>query len=119
MKVEVRKARPDEVAAFYADRPTAYDLVKVGDDVVAMAAFIVEAGRTWAVLDVKELGRIPPILMVRGLRRVLMLRGGPVFCACDDKKFPRAPRMISAVGFQPTDEMRHDYGVWIWNCSPS
>jgi hypothetical protein len=118
MKIEVRGATPIEVAQFFSTSETVYDLVKIGGEVVAMAGFVWEGARLWAVLDIKRESAVPTILLVRGLLRGLRRRGGVIHTVCDHLKYPGAPRLLTALGFRPTTERRGshgEYGVWTWN----
>lgn len=117
MQVEVRGAAPHEVAAFFCPQETKYDLVKIGDEIVAMAGFVREGSRLWAVLDLKLDTGLSPVLVVRGLRRGLERRGGVIFTACDHLKYPSAPKLLMLLGFKPTSERRgtnNEYEVWEW-----
>ena len=106
MRIEVRNATPVEVAQFFSGRETVYDLVKIGDEVVAMAGFVWEGPRLWAVLDIKRDSGVPTVLLVRGLLRGLQRRGGVIHTVCDHLKYPGAPRLLKTLGFRPTTERR-------------
>lgn len=103
-----------DVAAFFAGSKTDYDMVRVDGIPVAMGAFHREGTRTWVFLNVKPHDDVPSIAIVRGLARGLRRRGGVIHCICDAEQFPNAPRLLRALGFRPTVEVRADKRVWEW-----
>lgn len=116
--IEIRPARADEVAEFYAGRETPYELMRVNGVIVAMVALVRDPDgmRTWATLDVAP-GAAPSMTLVRALIRGLKDRGGVIHVACNALQHPQAPKLLRVLGFRPTLEERANMRVWEWQSS--
>ena len=115
MTIEVRRARADEVAAFYGT-PHEYCILKVDGEAVALGGLVTaQDGRLWGFLDVK--GKPAPgngMAVVRALRQGLADVGAPVYVQSQVDQFPDADRLLHIVGFRPTEHSINDRRVWVW-----
>ena len=114
MRTEVRKARLDELEAFYAMRLHHY-IAEIDGVAVAMGTLNRSGGNLWGWFDVKEglSGRQRSAVVwaiMRGLRRI----GQPVFVTSNEGVHDRAFKLIRVLGFRTTGEVVHGKQVWVW-----
>jgi len=112
MTCEIRAATAHDIAAFYGTAQDLYVAIVDGRPVV-LGGFFEEDGRLWAFLDVKDGAEAHGIRIVRTLRRALREANHTVFAPCNAGEFPRAEHLLRLLGFEPTEETRHNMRVWI------
>lgn len=115
MRIEVGNPKPYELAAFYHEMGELV-MLKVDGVGAAVGGFAKDAhGRLWAWLDTK-----PGIVagngraVVRAVRRHLEAAGAPVFVHCHADKHPTAERLLTVLGFKPTEEVIDGKRIWVW-----
>ena len=85
------------------------ELIGVGgvmSDPLFIGSPMEEVARRIAFLDIRA--RAPGLEVVRHLRAQLAKETGPVWVQHDDQ-FPQSERLLKALGFKPTHEMRRNY----------
>ena len=93
------------VAAFATDRYGA----------TAAIGLIVERpdGRHFVHLDTSTKGLVLNIFWEA--RQVVRQARKPLYAACAELQFPKAPKLLRLLGFKPTDEVQAD-GKRVWLC---
>jgi hypothetical protein len=109
----IRPATAADIAAFYGAVQSLHVAMVAGRP-VALGGFVEEEGRLWVFLDVRDGAAAHGASIVRALRRELRQANRTVFAPCNAGRFPRAERLLRLLGFEPTEETRHDMRVWTW-----
>src|SRR5262245_5751750 len=109
----IRPATAADIAAFYGAVQSLHVAMAAGRP-VALGGFVEEEGRLWVFLDVRDGAAAHGAAIVRALRRELREANRTVFAPCNAGRFPRAQRLLRLLGFEPTEETRHDMRVWKW-----
>jgi hypothetical protein len=108
----IRQATYADLMTFYQAPVPAYVLERDGQ-VCACGGLLNRDGRVWAYFDVgTQVTQGEAFAMMKALRRGLAAIGQDVYIVCDHS-FATAPRLLRALGFEPTDETFNEHGVWI------
>lgn len=109
------KPRLDELAEFYAN-PLDHRMLRVDGVAIACGIVVEDAERrSWGFLDIRadRVGNHGP-KVVRAVRRYLDALGKPVLVLCHAEQFPTAPKLLTVLGFKPTDTYADGKRVWLW-----
>jgi hypothetical protein len=87
---------------------------------VAVGGLVRRDGRLWAFLDVHA-GISPRVGLgiLRKLREGLSTANEDTFITCDEATYPEAPRLLRALGFEVTQEIRDNMRVYACRVSNS
>ena len=88
---------------------------------VAIAGYLEWDGRLWVSFDVLKGGTEFGAAMVRALRRGLNVHNRTCCVQCDDVEMPKAKRLLTLLGFTPTNDFYPDarageqpLRIWTW-----
>jgi hypothetical protein len=113
MDAEIGPATSGEVAFFYA-KTAEFTVMRIDGVAIAMAGVRRHGGRTWVMLDFAEGAEAHLIRIIRALKSHLRQHNETVYTICGAPDFPKAGRLLSMVGFAPTEEMVVDKRIWRW-----
>lgn len=106
----VTEATPEEICRFFGIEAW----VGIKDDrVVGIAGFRRDGDRVWGFLDLS--GKPPPLTMIKAIKRRLDETDEPVYVGCAEHLFPSAPKLLTLLGFAPTEETVQGMRVWAWH----
>lgn len=83
----------------------------------ALGGLIDCAGRSFVVLDTVGDCSAFGSAMLWAMRRMIRRQSGSLYAQCQVAKFPQAPRLLTWLGFSPTDELLNGARVWARHCS--
>lgn len=110
--MQVRKASAQDVMRAYGLEAW---VGVVDNKVTCIGGFRRDGEHLWAFLDVFNNTKMP-VRLFRVIKRKLEQKGQTTLAICD-AKYETAPRLLSMLGFEQTDEMLNGLRVWIWRPS--
>jgi hypothetical protein len=108
---EVRLATWADVIRFHS-RPSGHWIAEENGKPVALGGFYRWNERLWATFEVRPGAKRAGTTIVLAVLRALKDRDEPVFVQCDFEEFPQAPRLLTVLGFEQTEEAFGGYIVW-------
>jgi len=110
----IRRATMGDYLAFFREVIPGW-VIYHGGERVGMAGITYNKlnDRWWAYLNINgDLDRAGGLRLVREMRAGLSNLAEDVYVLCDEGNHPSAPRLLSALGFEPTDEVEDNWPVW-------
>jgi hypothetical protein len=113
---EIDAASREEVGLFYSTlNESEHFVLRADGTAMAMVSIIKVADRKWASLTVVDGVKRHGLRVITSIRRALRDRNETTYVVCG---FPEAGRMLSILGFAPTEETVADNKrVWRWGRS--
>ena len=79
---------------------------------VALGGLLEHEGRRFVVLDVTKGCEAYGLKMLLAMRRMIRAQSGKLYVQCQQQVYPQAPRLLTCLGFTPTDELLNGAQVW-------
>jgi hypothetical protein len=111
----IRPASVADLLLAYSRKQVSAFILERGDEICACGGTFQRDGRNWAFLDI--LSEVTPkegVRIVRAVRRVVQHLQSEAVIICDEETYAAAPRLLRAVGFEPTEEIIN--GARVWKC---
>jgi len=117
--IRVRRALPHDVARYYSREPTEFHGLFHDGEPLALGGFQIRGDRTYVFLDVQGKAKQHGMRIVRAALKTLMERNETVYAPCAAHLHEGAERLLTWLGFRPTDEVLPSYAgemrVWVWH----
>lgn len=117
MITTVQKARPEDYIALFKETVSGMWVVYHGGERVGMGGihYSYFDNRWWGFLAMKKsVDAEGGLHLIRRMRSGLEFVTDDIYVLCDKKNHPSAPRLLRALGFEPTDETNFDLDVWVY-----
>jgi hypothetical protein len=95
----------------WAGRLESSYVAEMDGELVALAIFARRSdGRLFVQMDTRDTRKFK---MMWQMRRIIREAERPLYAACEDLRYPSAPRFLRLIGFKETDETLNGKKVWV------